>query len=298
MRDTGIRGRFAYGDPQGSSNDQVMDLADLARVKREWMPNDGMLTLGVCSRNVGKDPNPLRGNVTTDMAKREWTAARELGLPITLHTSGPSVVKLLEEAGLLGPDVQLVHPLLTDADDRAILAKRDTSYSASPIGELRRPVSAGETQIGELLDAGVRVSLSIDHITTYDCDYFGIMRTAYSTHQHRFGNRSKVTSRRLVELATIGGARDLGLADKIGSLTPGKRADLILIRTTDPNLAMMGGPFEALVSLAQPTNVDTVVVDGRILRRGGKFTSLDLAQIVREAAEAARDLRARAGWPA
>src|SRR5205823_6920543 len=59
MRDTGIRGRFGYGTPQGAPNDQPMDLADLARVKREWLPGDGMLTLGICSRNVGADPNPL-----------------------------------------------------------------------------------------------------------------------------------------------------------------------------------------------------------------------------------------------
>jgi 5-methylthioadenosine/S-adenosylhomocysteine deaminase len=297
MRDSGIRGRFSYGYPQGSSNTQPMDIADLARVVREWTPNDGMLTLGICSRNVGRDPNPLRGNITTELAKKEWNAARELGLRITLHTSGPSVVKLLDEAGLLGPDVQLVHPLLTDAEDRAILVKRDTSYSMSPIGELRRPASAGDTQLGELLEAGVRVSFSIDNITTYDCDYFGIMRTAYSTHLHRLGDRIKLTSRRLVEIATIGGARDLGLSDKIGSLTPGKRADLILIRMIDPNLVMMGDPYEALVSLAQPANVDTVVVDGRILRRGGRFTSLDHAQIVQEAKDSARDLRTRAAWP-
>ena len=113
MRDMGIRGRFAYGTPQGDANEQPMDLADLARVKREGLPDDGMLTLGICSRNVGNDPNPMRGNVTTEMAKKEWGGARELGLPITMHTSGPSPVKLLDDAGLLGPDVQLVHPLLT-----------------------------------------------------------------------------------------------------------------------------------------------------------------------------------------
>jgi 5-methylthioadenosine/S-adenosylhomocysteine deaminase len=70
-----------------------------------------------------------------------------------------------------------------------------------------------------------------------------------------------------------------------------------LIRMIDPNLVMMGDPYEALVSLAQPANVDTVVVDGRILRRGGRFTSLDHAQIVQEAKDSARDLRTRAAWP-
>ncbi len=93
-------------------------------------------------------------------------------MPITLHTSGPSPVKLLDEAGLLGPDVQLVHPLLTTPEERAILKARGVSYSTSPTGESRRPASAGEIQVGELLEAGVKVSLSIDHTTTYNCDFF------------------------------------------------------------------------------------------------------------------------------
>jgi len=297
MRDSGLRGRFAYGSPQGMPNEQPMDIADLARVKHEWMPNDGMLTLGICSRNVGNDPNPMRGTVTTEMAKKEWGAARALGLPITLHTSGPRVTQLLDDAGLLGPDVQLVHPLNTTAEDRAILARRGTSYSTSPVGESRRPASAGVIQLAELLEAGVKVSMSIDHTTTYNCDCFVCMRMLYSLHQHRIGNKFKLTTRRLVELATIDGARDLGIADKVGSLTPGKRADLILVRTTDINVAPVGDPFDALVMLAQPSNVDTVVVDGRILRRAGRFTALDYAQVAKQAADTAAALRMRAKWP-
>jgi 5-methylthioadenosine/S-adenosylhomocysteine deaminase len=139
--------------------------------------------------------------------------------------------------------------------------------------------------------------MSIDHTTTYNCDCFVCMRMLYSLHQHRIGNRIKLTTRRLVELATIDGARDLGIADKVGSLTPGKRADLILVRTTDVNMAPIGDPFEALVALAQPGNVDTVVVDGRILRRGGRYAALDHAQVVRDAMQSAAELRARANWP-
>ena len=80
MRDMGIRGRFAYGNPQGEDNDKPMDLADLARVKRE-LPNDGMLTLGICSRNVGDDPNPLRGNVTPDWRRRNGAPRASLASP-------------------------------------------------------------------------------------------------------------------------------------------------------------------------------------------------------------------------
>jgi 5-methylthioadenosine/S-adenosylhomocysteine deaminase len=296
MRDTGIRGRFAYGTPQGAPNDQPMDIADLARVKRE-LPNDGMLTLGICSRNVGDGTNPLRGNISVEMAKKDWGAARELGLPITMHTSGASPVKLLNDSGLLGPDLQLVHPLLTTTEERAMLKEKGTSYSTSPVGESQRPASAGVIQLGELLEAGVRASLSIDHTTNYNCDCFGCMRMAYSLHRHRLGNKIPLTSKRMVELATIDGARDLGIADRTGSLTPGKRADLILVRTTDTNMMPMGDPFDALVSLAQPSNVDTTIVDGRILYRAGRHPALDHREVVANASKSLADIRARAKWP-
>ena len=299
MRDAGIRGRFAYGPAQGMPDDQPMDFDGMARVKRDWMPGDGLLTLGICSRNIGAmSIGGARGTLTIDMAKRDWDGARALGLPITLHTSGPSPIKGLDEAGLLGPDVQLVHPLLTTPEDRAILKARGVSYSMAPVGEARRPSSVGVIQLGELLEAGVKVSLSTDHTTNYNCDPFVGMRILFALHQHRIGSKIPLTLKRLVQLATLDGAVDLGLADKSGSLTPGKRADIILVRTTDINMTPVGDPYEALVSLAQPTNVDTVIVDGRILRQSGKFTGLDHAKIVRDAQEAAAALRAKAKWPA
>ena len=96
-----------------------MDLAGLTRIQREWMPNDGTLTLGICSRNVGDSDHLLPAATSrSTTARKDWGGARALGLPITMHTSGPSPVKLLEEAGLLGSDVQLVHPLLTTAEER------------------------------------------------------------------------------------------------------------------------------------------------------------------------------------
>jgi 5-methylthioadenosine/S-adenosylhomocysteine deaminase len=299
MRDAGIRGRFAYGPAQGMPDDQPMDMAGVSRVKRDWMPGDGLLTLGICSRNIGAMSigGATRGTLTIEMAKQDWGGARALGLPITLHTSGPSPIKLLDDAGLLGSDVQLVHPLLTTPEERAILKARGVSYSMAPVGEARRPSSVGVIQLGEMLEAGVKVSLSTDHTANYNCDPFVGMRILFALHQHRVGSKIPLTLKRLVQLATLDGAVDLGIADKTGSLTPGKRADIILLRTTDINMSPVGDAYEALVSLAQPTNVDTVIVDGRILRRSGNFTALDHAKVVREAQEAAVALRTNAKWP-
>jgi 5-methylthioadenosine/S-adenosylhomocysteine deaminase len=297
MRDSGLRGRLAYGTPQGYPDDRAMDLEGLAKIQREWMPNDGMLTLGISSRNVGDTTNPLRGNISVDTARRDWGGARKLGLPITMHTSGPSPITLLEQSGLLGPDVQLVHPLLTTAEERQIMRKRGVSYSTSPTGESRRSSRAGVIQLAELLEAGVKVSISIDHIGSYAVDYFQCMRILYALHQHRVGPKVPLTCRRLVQLATLDGAVDLGIAGRTGSLTPGKRADLILVRTGDINMSPLSDPYEALVTFAQPRNIDTVIADGRILWRGGQFTALDHAEVVKQAAESAAALRARASWP-
>jgi cytosine/adenosine deaminase-related metal-dependent hydrolase len=151
-------------------------------------------------------------------------------------------------------------------------------------------------QLGELLEAGVKVSLSIDNTSSYAADYFQCMRIAYSLHQHRIGSRIPLTCKRLVQLATLDGAVDLGIADRTGSLTPGKRADLILVRTGDINVAPVSDPYTALVSFAQPGNIDTVVVDGRILRRGRAFTALDHDDVLKDAARTAAALRARADW--
>ncbi len=304
MRDMGMRGRFAYGTPVGVADDAPMDVAGLARVKKDWMPDkDNLLTLGICSRNLGAltigggAATASRGILTVEQLKRDWDGARGLGLPITMHTSGASPITDLERAGLLGPDVQLVHPLLTTPEERAIMKARGVSYSTSPQLESRRGSQLGVIQLGELLEAGVKVSLSTDHIASISCDPFSSMRILFALHSHRIGARVPLTLKRLLQLATIDGAVDLGIAERTGSITPGKRADLVLVRTTDINMAPAGDPYEAIVSFGLPTNVDTVIVDGRVLRRAGKFTALDHARIVAEAREAAVALRDKAKWP-
>ncbi len=305
MREMGIRGRFAYGTPVGLPDDSPMDLAGLARINNEWMPDkEGLLTLGICSRNLGAmtigggAASASRGILTVEQLKRDWDGARALGLPITMHTSGASPIMELERAGLLGPDVQLVHPLLTTAEERRILRARGVSYSTAPQLEARRGTQLGEIQLGELLEAGVKVSLSTDHIASTSCDPFSAMRMLFAVHSHRIGAKQPLTLKRLLQLATIDGAVALGIAERTGSITPGKRADLVLVRATDTNIAPAGDPYEAIVSFAQPGNIDTLMVDGRVLRRGGRFTAYDQPRIAAEAREAALALRDKAKWPA
>jgi 5-methylthioadenosine/S-adenosylhomocysteine deaminase len=156
-------------------------------------------------------------------------------------------------------------------------------------------IGYGLPRTGDFLAAGIPTGLSVDTtVLSGNADMFAIMKVAQGIANARAQAEFALTARRVLELATIEGARSLGLAGEIGSLTPGKRADLILVETGSPNLGVFTDPAHMLVTAAQPANVDTVIVDGQILKRSGVATMLDPVQISNEARTALADVRARA----
>ena len=289
--DCGIRGRFSYGTYRGGpAPDDTMDIADLERMQRDWskFDNDGLLQLGMASRT----PN---GDATVEAVHRDWDAARRLRLPITIHTGGHGIVELLEKEGLLGSDVQLINSSNWDDADRARIAKSGTHASVTPHSEMR--YSYALPRVVELLQLGLKVSLAMDTAAVSGMnDMFSAMRLMMDTQFVRTKDPMSISARQVLEMATINGASGLGMADRTGSLTPGKRADLILVRTTDLNMAPLGDPVTAIVRSAQPHNVDTVVVDGRILKQGGRLTALDASEIAAQAVESLAGLKQRANW--
>jgi cytosine/adenosine deaminase-related metal-dependent hydrolase len=114
---------------------------------------------------------------------------------------------------------------------------------------------------------------------------FAIMKVMQNLDDGQTPSEFAITARRVLEMATIDGARALRIDDRVGSLTPGKRADIILVRTDAINMAPMADPIRMIVQAAQPANVDTVMVDGRILKRAGKLTTLNEAKVMRDAAD-------------
>ena len=164
----------------------------------------------------------------------------------------------------------------------------------------------GYPATGRLLDAGLRPSLSIDVVSAVTGSMFDEMRGMLEAER---GRRNQVyidrwdevpalslTTRDAIEFATIEGARTLGLEDRVGSLSPGKRADLIMIKVDSPGLGLLNNVTGAVV-MSNVANVDSVFVDGQIRKRGGRMLDLDLAT-VRTDAERARDrLLAAAGQP-
>jgi cytosine/adenosine deaminase-related metal-dependent hydrolase len=123
---------------------------------------------------------------------------------------------------------------------------------------------------------------------------FSIMKVTQGIVNALAGAEFAMTHRQALSLGTIEGARSLGLGEVTGSLTPGKRADVICVSISEPNLGVLTDPAHMLVTAAQPANVDTVIVDGRVLKQAGALTTTDLAQVRNDARRALAGVRARA----
>lgn len=294
LTESGLRARFSYGWGAGHANDRTIDLDHLERLQQEGksaLVSFGLAWRGPASSNPAIVPTP-------EVYLGELRAARRLGLPVTVHASGPrsaaGQIAALAEADLLGPDMQVVHANNATAAEIASLAEAGVSVTVSPISELR--IGYGFPRVRELLAAGVPTGLSIDTtVLTGNADLFAVMKVTQGVENARAYDEFALPTRRVLELATIEGARSMGLAEVIGSLRPGKRADVIAVATDAPNLAVFTDPAHLLVTAAQPANVDTVIVDGRVLKRHGRPTSFDLDLITREAGAALAGVLERAG---
>jgi 5-methylthioadenosine/S-adenosylhomocysteine deaminase len=300
-REVGSRARFGYGYSRNTGADETLPLDDVARVQKQWFGDsnsNGLLTLGIASR--GPESNTL------DICRKEWDTARRLGIPITCHMGTHPItstvnagilqshkvngIEVLGEANLLGPDVLIVHATWSSDHDMERLAATRTPVSLSPFTELR--TGFGITPVARFLKFAVPVSLSVD--TTLLCgnaDMFAIMKAIQNIADGAAPSEFAIDPRRVLQMATIDGANALGLGDRIGSLTPGKRADLILVRTTDLNMAPLTAPVRMIVQSAQPANVDLVMVEGRILKRDGRLTTIDAAKVTADAAETINHVR-------
>lgn len=288
LEECGIRARFSYGSPTAASNDATIDLRDLARLHERWSnyANGGLLTLGLAWRGAA-----------SAATLRDYEAAKELGLPISVHAnnSGGGVIQQLADRGLLAQGMQIIHAVWCTPEEIRAMAENRVNVSVSPYSELR--IGFGFPIAAQLVAAGVKVGLSVDTTTlSGNADMFAIMKAIQNIENGRARNEFELTARRVLELATIDGARSMGIDDAVGSLTPGKRADLIMVDTRAVNLAVLTEPAHLLVEAAQPANVDTVMIDGRIVKRRGRLTAVDTGEIVDAAARASANVRQRSGW--
>ncbi|MFI5227067.1 MAG: amidohydrolase family protein [Candidatus Limnocylindrales bacterium] len=308
LQESGIRSVFAFGFPNTSLQDwwfgpdyagsiKTID-GDLARTirKQYFNSDDGLITMALATRGT----NFCREEVV----RYEWELAKELGLNITVHVAmyrfGYTKMQLsrLKELGLLYPNTTYIHSshLLPEEWDMV----RDSGSNVSYAPQIELQMGHGWAQAVTAMDHNVPIGLSSDVATTASSDQFTQMHAILASERARRyevawdanlewnePETKLITARDVLEMATLGGAKVAGIADRVGSLTPGKKADVVIIDGGAVNVAPVIDPVGAVVCAADISNVETVIIDGVFRKRDGKLlASLDGP---RKAVEASRD---------
>ena len=235
-----------------------------------------------------------------------WRVGRELALPIALHVVGTfGMAPLFEElarAGQFGPDNIFIH--MTGMTDVAWRAAADAGAHVSLSVPIEMQMRHGEPPIQKCLNLGMQPSLSTDVECTMTADFFTQMRSAMTLQRMAVNEAALrgeeelpalLTSRDVLRFATLEGARGLHLDRKVGSLTPGKEADLLLLDAEALNVAPLNHAAGAVVTLMDRGNVEAVMVAGRFRKWGGQLLDIDWPGL-RGQLEASRDgLFRRAG---
>jgi cytosine/adenosine deaminase-related metal-dependent hydrolase len=292
--DSGIRAVFAHGGGARMYQvpSEVQHDEDVRRVQQQYFSSDDQrVTLAMA----------LRGPqfATLDVTEHDLRLARELGLFITMHAGdgewGRSrPITQLRERGLLGSDITYVHCNTLADDELADIA--DSGGTASIAPDIEMQMGHGWPATGRLLQHGVRPSLSIDTCVSNGGHMFGTMRATLAT-QRAIDNQVPgasdrpavtLTSEDVLSFATIEGARACHLDHKVGSLTVGKQADIVIVDATDLGLTPLNNPVGQVVYAAHPGNVETVLVAGQVVKRDGRLCGT-IGQRARDLGIEARD---------
>ena len=287
LRQAKLRAVYCYGNPNTSLADwwytsTLEAPEDIRRVREQYFSSDGLITLAMGTRGPGF--------CTPEVVKQDWELARDVGAPISVHVGmGPyagrfSMVKQLDDLGLLGPDTTYIHCNYLSDEEFRLIADTGGKISISPTVEMI--MGHGTPPTAKALAFGLRPSLSVDVVTTVSGDMFTQMRFLFAqdrllAHEAAFaaGNEQDpvlLSSRQVLESATIDGARVCGIEDRTGSLTPGKQADVVVIRCDHTNTYPVIDPVSTVMLQADTRNVETVFVAGELLKRDGKLVGADL----------------------
>jgi cytosine/adenosine deaminase-related metal-dependent hydrolase len=252
------------------------------------------------------------------MTAKEWALARDVGAPISVHAGGS--LAGLEKS--LGPDVTYIHcTTFTDGAWKLVAGSGGHVSIACPI---EMEMGIGVPPIQQSLDHGIRPSLSVDVETEMPGDMFNQMRSVFTLQRllalnpgiggqgsgiggqgSGIGGRGSgtggkppalLTVRDVIEFGTIAGARANQLDRRIGTLTPGKDADIIMLRTDAINVMPLNNAYGAVVLAMDTSNVDTVLIGGKIVKQGGRLVGVDLNRVRREAEQSRDYVAGKAGW--
>ena len=308
FEETGMRGIVARGFVTASIDDVARGslhedadaaLADAERLIRANNRQGGRVQVGLAPSMIwGVDERTL-------MATREL--ADSLRVPITIHIAetladveyalreyGMSEAEFLAQIGFLGPDVLAVHCVHCSTADIEVLAAHDVKVSHNPTSNMF--LGAGVAPLAEMLDAGITVGLGTDGaVSNNNLNIIQCMKLAAILAKGSRGDSAVMTRERVLEMATIEGARAIGLDAEVGSIEAGKKADLVVMNLTDFSVTPVHDAASALVYSALGNEPEMVFIDGTIVMADRALQTVSEVEVRCEADLAARDLARRAG---
>jgi 5-methylthioadenosine/S-adenosylhomocysteine deaminase len=285
LRQSGVRGVYGYGGGTAGPQNRFPD--DIRRLRSQYFSSaNQLLTLAMA----------------TGVNAAQWRLAREVSAPITVHLMGANALNSVRDS--LGPDNTFIHCTnLAESDWQLIKSSGANVSIACPI---EMEMGHGVPPIQEALAHGIRPSLSTDVETQMPGDFFSQMRSVFTLQRMLVLARQQageqnlpplLTAREVIEFATIEGAKDTKLDQKAGTLTPGKEADVIMLRTDQINVMPLNNVYGAIALAMDTSNVDTVLIGGKIMKREGKLVGVDLPRIRQQVLQSRDYIVARAGWP-
>ncbi len=306
--DTGRRAAFGYFESAGAVAGNQYPF-DAARLKKQWFSSNDQLVHMIMGGEV------YLGDATTQAS---WTIGRQLGLQIAAHILSPFGIRPIMDALAmgqggsnknigLGPDNLFVH--MTGMSDMAWQRVKDVGAQVSLAVPIEMNMRHGIPPILKMQSLGLEPSLSVDVECTMTADFFTQMRSMMTMQrmvvnqmileQGNFeypnqwptpaaGTPALLNTRDVLRFATMNGAKALRLDGKVGSLTPGKEADIIILDAEAINVAPLNHVPGAVVSLMERSNVETVIVAGKVRKWKGKLRDANLPRLRREL-EASRD---------
>jgi 5-methylthioadenosine/S-adenosylhomocysteine deaminase len=288
LQESGLRVVYAYSRGEGAGSKYPQDIVRLRQTY--FNSNDQLLTLA------------LGGGLNAT----QFAYAREVGVRMVSHGVADRTEKALAalgEARLLRPGDEYIHCThLGDASWRLI---KDSGGRVSLAPPIEMAMGHGMPGIQDALDHGIRPSLSSDVDVTMAQDPFTVMRAAFTLQRLNLLQRAKkgeqnlpplLTCRDVLEFATIEGARCADLDAKVGTLTPGKEADIVLLKADRLNVWPLNNAPGAIVNLMNPMNVDTVFIAGKVRKWRGELVGVDAARVQRIVADARDGVLRRANF--
>ena len=293
LEDSGLRAVFAYGFPWWGKWEERQPSWFVRAATEHFTTKDQMLTLALAA------PGPEFTDF--EVSRDHWKLARETGARITTHVGVGSYgqdrkVEEFGNAGLLGADTTYIHcTTLNDTEIQMIVDTGGTISLASPVEMM---MGHGMPPIQKFLDRGLPPSLSVDVETNVPSDMFNQMRSVLALQRALATAQEKTSAspRDVLSWATFEGARANGLDHKVGTLTPGKQADIIMLRTDRINVTPLNDPVTAVVAGMDTGNVDTVLIAGRVMKRGGKLLHVDWPAVMRMADDSRRHVIEKSGY--